>query len=102
MKATHNAHIYDAPAPISDLTTFRAKLSGYLRHQLAAYEASPASGDKLAYDIAGLLSLAQMRDLGTDDPLYIVLEMAGQLELPEAHRSRDASWDQMRALVRAL
>lgn len=68
-------------------------------NQIAAYNRSPDDGERLAYDIAGLLSLNFVRQLPDNDPISDVLALAGQLELPESHRDPDATWAALQKLV---
>jgi len=52
--------------------------------------------------LAGLLSHEAVRRLPDDNPFIAVLEMAGQLELPHAHRDQTASWEEFDQLINDL
>lgn len=80
----------------------RSDLREYLVAQLEAYEREPEKGEQLAYDVAGLMSASAVANLPESDPFGNVLALAGDLELPPAHRDPSSTWEKFAALVRSL
>jgi hypothetical protein len=70
--------------------------------QLKVQERHPEQGEQVAYEIAGLLATDLAISLADEDPYREILDMAGQLELPEQHRDSGASWEELRKLVQNL
>jgi hypothetical protein len=55
----------------------------------------------IAYALAGLMATTFIASLPKDDPYVEILSLAGELELPERHRS-DATWEELRNRVNML
>lgn len=77
---------------------FHAHITQLLHWQIGHPERSVA----IAYQIAGLMNAESVRTLDNDDPYRQVFDIAGELELPVAHRNKDASWERLRQLVAGL
>ena len=78
----------------------------FLRRQVDRWRQYPDEAEWLAYDIAGLLATSFARQqVVRGDPYYQVLEMAGDLELPEevaSLRRPLSTWPMMARLIAAL
>lgn len=80
----------------------RAALRAYLLERIAEYEREPARGEEIAYEMAGLLGTSAVMHLAASDPYLGVLLLAGELELPPAHRSETVTWELLASEIRAL
>ena len=87
------------PKPLSSQQRARARRVG-------RWKQYPDEAEFLAYDIAGLLATSLARkQLAKNDPYYLVLEMAGDLDLPEevaGLRRPLSTWPMMARLIAAL
>lgn len=79
----------------------RTMLKAHLLELLEQVDGDPGSERAVAYHIAGLMATKFALSLAEDDPFTIVLEMAGQLELPEHHHG-DATWAKFKKLIHTL
>jgi hypothetical protein len=70
----------------------RQALRDYLNNQIKEYLERPEDSERIAYEIAGLLATKTVSTLPKDDPYLQILELAGELELPEDHRQPDSTW----------
>lgn len=81
-------------------------LRAFLLRQVDRWKQYPDEAEALAYDITGLLATSFARkQVAKDDPYYRVLEMAGDLELPEevaGLRGPLSTWPMMARLIAAL
>lgn len=102
--AAHSSNVYEQLTDQTDIGTVKAILKLYLREQTEILHPvdSEKSRQDIAYSLAGLLSLDLIRRLPRNDPYVEVLDMAGQLELPETHRSQEATWQRLTELIVAL
>lgn len=92
--------LYDRLSEQPDQPAARVVLLAHLQEQRVRLRAADAEQRReIAYRLAGLLSHEVVRSLPEDDPLVSVLAMAGQLELPPAHRDRSASWERLDQLI---
>lgn len=89
---------YKALAHLSD-RALRPALELVLNEACQAQRADPKSGRRIAYQVSGALSLPTVRRWKDDEPLLRMLHLAGELELPRRHRSKDASWETLRRLA---
>lgn len=80
----------------------RAELIEYLKTQLEKAKEEGVDEKAISYEIAGLLSLDAVRSLPEDDDILQVATIAGELELPEEHRSADVSWQKMSEKIEEL
>jgi hypothetical protein len=73
-----------------------------LREHFSALLQQHKSGDlsehDLAYSLAGLMQL-KTADGKRDDPYVRVMELGGQLELPQAQRQKGATWEELETAV---
>lgn len=74
----------------------------HVQEQIERQKSHPELSRDIAYDIAGLMATHTAQSLSEGDPLSKALELAGQLELPEEHRSPNASWGALADTVRRL
>ena len=88
----------EGPAPTREHKTV---LRAHLFDLLKQVDEDPGSERAIAYHIAGLMATKFAQSLAEDDPYTIVLEMAGQLELPEHHHG-DATWAELKKLINDL
>jgi len=95
-------YAYDRLSGYRSAVEARPELNRYLAAVVRRQAAHPERSESIAYDLAGLLSLPILVGLPDDHPYVEILTMAGQLELPPAHRDPDASWDRLAALVAKL
>lgn len=80
----------------------RGSLRLFFLEQLESYNQQPAKGEEIAYGIAGLLGAQSVMHLPEGDPFLEIIHLAGDLELPSAHRESDSTWEKFAALVGAL
>lgn len=85
-----------------DADNFRQEVVNFLKLQIEEYKTNPERGEEIAYDIAGLMSTKALHGLPEGDPLEEVLLLAGELELPEQHRSEGVNWDNFVEKVKNL
>jgi len=100
MKTTQE--LFEILTNSENLDGCRAVLREYLLGQVQAFEADKSKGEMLAYDIAGLMSAQAVSNLPQGDPYGEVLSLAGDLELPLAHRDSSSTWDEFITLVNEL
>lgn len=86
----------------SSLDGNRGFLRLYFLEQLERYRQQSAKGEEIAYGIAGLLGSRSIMDLPESDPYLEIIRLAGDLELPAAHRESDSTWEKFAVLVGAL
>ena len=96
------AELYQMLDDDGSLDRSRRALRAFLLEQLAEYEREPTNGPEIAYSIAGLLGARSIMRLSEDNPYREVLQLAGDLELPPAHRDRQSTWERFAGLVRRL
>lgn len=84
------------------LNGHRSDLREFLVAQLDVYSREPEKGEKLAYDIAGLMSTRAIMNLIEGDPYEEALALAGEFELPPVHRDKSSTWEKFATLVRSL
>jgi len=84
------------------LTGLESDLAMHLRRQLAAAQQHPEQRETIAYGLAGLMSARSLVHRPENDPFVQALSLAGELELPPAHRSPHATWDRMAELIARL
>src|SRR5438067_1417010 len=94
--------LYKALESSDTLGGNRGALRVYLHMQLARYEQEPEKGGEIAYRIAGLLGTRSIMRLAQHDPYRKILQLAGDLELPAAHRDSSSTWTRFAAQVRNL
>ena len=94
--------IYEVLNGVSNISGHEAELKLYLRSQLKRYDDCEVDPQYIAYEIAGLMSARAFVGVASDNPYMKVLEIAGQLELPEPHQSPQAGWDNLRQLIETL
>lgn len=88
-------------SPDDDLKERKHILLKHLQEQLNYRQQHPDESEQVAYDIAGLLSTDFAQSLPEGDPYLEILTLAGELELPEQHRS-SASWEYLSESVKRL
>lgn len=93
--------IFDKLGSEISLEAGRSLLRDHLIKQVERQNQHPEESEALAYELAGLLSTDFARSLSDDDPLKKVLDLAGNLELPEKHRG-GATWEELASLVEQL
>lgn len=84
------------------LASRKRLLLEHVQEQLEKQKSNPELSRDIAYGIAGLMATHAAQSLSEGDPLRKALDLAGQLELPEEHRSPDASWEVLADTVRQL
>jgi hypothetical protein len=77
----------------------RRLLRDYLLKQFAEYRHHPDRGPDLAYEIAGLMATRAISNLPANDAHQGIFHLAGELELPPAHRETEATWDRLGRLI---
>ena len=87
---------------IGDIEPLKMRLKLSLQRAVERVNAKPEVADQIAYELAGFLALDLVRQMSVDDPYRLVLELAGQLELPKRHQEAEASWWRLEQLVRDL
>jgi len=87
---------------IASLDGNRGFLRLFFLEQLERYKQQPAKGEDVAYGIAGLLGAQSVIHLPECDPYLEIIHLAGDLELPSAHRESDSTWEKFAVLVGAL
>lgn len=75
------------------LASRRRLLVEHIQKQLERQRLNPEDSQDIAYEIAGFTATHTAQSLDENDPCSQALDQAVQLELPEAHRSADASWE---------
>lgn len=78
----------------------RAALIQYIRECAALYGKPEYEPEDIAYHLAGLMSTKYVMSLKSDDPVDILLGIAGDLELPKAHQTEN--WPNFLRLVKDL
>ena len=76
-------------------------LLAYIKKQLERQKNDPQASEAIAYKIAGLLSTRFARSLAENDSYLRILQIAGNLELPDRHRD-GTSWENLTNLTNAL
>lgn len=84
------------------LASRKRLLLEHVQEQLEKQKSHPGLSRDIAHDVAGLMATHTAQSLSDGDPLSKALELAGQLELPEEHRSSNASWEALADTVRQL
>lgn len=87
----NNEHLSDAEK--------RSALIQHIREYAALFDSPEHRAEDIAYHLAGLMSTRYVMGLEDDDPIDTVLTLAGELELPEAHRNKESTWRRLLELV---
>ena len=94
--------IYDTLNESDDFSGHERLLREHLISQVKRYDEGQDDPQDIAYELAGLMSARSMYRLPQDNPYMEILGLAGELELPQFHRSATASWEELKRLVAAL
>lgn len=82
----------------SDERQKRTAIKDFLSERLEVHTNEPKDGERIAYEIAGLLSYRFLMGIEATDPIAIALDIATRLELPPQHQ-RGATWEDLEAVV---
>lgn len=96
------AELYDVLNRSPSLPGHENLLKEYLVSQVERHNAGRDDPQKIAYEMAGLLSARAFERTPHENPFVQILWMAATLELPEAHHTPGASWTELKRLVAEL
>jgi len=80
----------------------KKELKAYFLAQIESFLAHPGDGQKIANEIAGLLSTKTALSMKDEDPYLEIMDVAGQLELPIAQRQGGSNWQSLIEKVHEL
>lgn len=91
-------NLLDSDSAVSDK---ERHLRTYFLGAIEEQQNKPEESQKIAYDIAGLLSTRYARELSDDHKYAQIMLLAGELELPQKLHS-SATWEELRMKIRSL
>lgn len=77
-------------------------LKAYFESAVALRNLHPELEEEIAHDLFGIIQSKAFEKLTRSNPYVDILFIAGELELPPAHRDETATWDSLAVRVRAL
>jgi hypothetical protein len=87
---------------VIDVNVLKKELKSLFLAAIQRHTSESDGSSSTAYDLAGLMALDLVRAMAADDPYRILLELAGNLELPKRHQEAEASWWSFEELVKQL